>query len=490
MFQTICDLIPNDPDMPVRARRLDILRRVLDGTLYDALPYDFHEERTPAGDYIPLRLRRPSVRYALPRIVTEDSVALLFSEGHFPTIDSPVRAVRDALTAIAKAVHLNEVMTEAALRGSIGSVALLLRILGGRPFVSAMDTVYLTPVWRQDAPDTLASVTERYKLPGSAFAAAGYVLPDPGGTYWFTRRWDDRTETWFLPHPVSDPSPPVPDPGRSTTHDLGFVPIVWVRNLPGASWTTDPADGASTFRAAIETSIEIDYQLSQAGRGLKYSSDPTLLIKEPAGMEGDLVRGAGNALIVSEHGDAKLLEIGGTASAAVIEYVRTLREFAMESVHGNRADASRLSAATSGRALELMNQGLIWLADNLRISYGEGALLTLARMFLRAHVKYKLRIGEEPLPPLDAEASLSLIWPRWYPATAQDRQHDAQTLATLTAAKLLSTETAVKTLADTYDVEDIPAELARIRSDSPVPLGTGDGDVTLTPPPGLNTEAP
>ena len=203
-----------------------------------------------------------------------------------------------------------------------------------------MDTVNLTPTWRPEAPDTLATVTERYKLPGTAFAAAGFTIPDLGGTYWFTRCWDDQSETWFLPQPTTDAAPPTPDPGRSVNHGLGFVPIVWVRNLPGPSWTGDPADGACTFRAAIETAIEIDYQLSQAGRGLKYSSDPTLLIKEPAGIEGDLVRGAGNALIVSEHGDAKLLEIGGTASAAVIEYVRTLREFALESVHGNRADAS------------------------------------------------------------------------------------------------------------------------------------------------------
>jgi Phage portal protein, SPP1 Gp6-like len=467
MFQTICDHIPTDPDMPLRARRLDILRRVLDGTLYEVLPYDFHEERTSAGDYIPLRLRRPSVRYTLPRIVTEDSVALLFSEGHFPTIDSPDRTVRETLAAIAKTVRLNEVMTDAALRGSIGSVALLLRILQGRPFVTAMDTVNLTPVWRPDAPDTLASVTERYKLPASAFVAAGYTLPDTGGTYWFTRSWDDKTETWFLPQSVTDPGPPTPDATRSITHNFGFVPIVWVRNLPGPSWTTDPADGACTFRAAIETSIEIDYQLSQAGRGLKYSSDPTLLIKEPAGIEGDLIRGAGNALIVSEHGDARLLEIGGTAAAAVIEYVRTLREFALESVHGNRSDASRLSAATSGRALELMNQGLIWLADNLRISYGEGALLSLARMILRAGFQYKLRIGGTNVADLDPEVPLSLIWPRWYPSTADDRQHDAQTLATLRGANLISTETAVKSLADTYDVEDIPAELARIRAGLP-----------------------
>ena len=46
-------------------------------------------------------------------------------------------------------------------------------------------------------------------------------------------------------------------------------------------------------------------------------------------------------------------------------------------MHGNRANADRLTAAQSGRALELMNQGLVWLADNLRISYGEGALLSL-----------------------------------------------------------------------------------------------------------------
>jgi hypothetical protein len=469
MFQTICDLIPTDGDMPLRARRLDILRRVLNGTLYDALPHDFHEERTPSGEYIPLRLRRPSVRYAMARIITEDSVALLFSEGHFPTIDSPDRTTRDTIAALVKATRLNEVMIDAALRGSIGSVAILLRVLAGRPFFSAMDTVNLTPAWRPDAPDTLAAVTERYKLPGSAFITAGYTLPDLGATYWFTRRWDDTTETWYLPQLITDTTPPTPDPARSVTHGLGFVPIIWVRNLPGPSWTEDPADGACTFRAAIETSIEIDYQLSQTGRGLKYSSDPTLLIKEPAGIEGDMIRGAGNALIVSERGDAKLLEIGGTASAAVIEYVRTLREFALESVHGNRADASRLSAATSGRALELMNQGLLWLADNLRISYGEGALLALARMLLRVGHQYRLRLAGTDLPKLDPSVPLSLIWPRWYPPTAEDRQHDAQTLATLTSSGLLSPETAIKSLADTYDIEDIPAELTRIKASLPTP---------------------
>jgi hypothetical protein len=238
------------------------------------------------------------------------------------------------------------------------------------------------------------------------------------------------------------------------------VPIVWIRNLAGGKGI----DGACTFRAAVETGIEIDYQLSQAGRGLKYSSDPTLLIREPAGLDGTMVRGASNALVVSEKGDAKLLEIGGTASQAVIDYVRILREFALESVHGNRVDASRLTTPSSGRAIELMNLGLIWLADNLRISYGDG-LLRLARMILRASHVFPLSILGETVASLDASAQLSLRWPEWYPDDALDRQRVAETVNALVSAELISRETALKTLGPRYGIEDRQAELARIKAE-------------------------
>jgi len=219
----------------------------------------------------------------------------------------------------------------------------------------------------------------------------GYEIADPQAEHWFARCWDSDDEIWYQPIPVGTASRILVDERRSVRHGLGMVPITWIRNLPGQSSTGDPCEGACTFRAAVETQIEIDYQLSQAGRGLKYSSDPTLLLKEPAAIDRDVVRGAGNALIVGEHGDARLLEIGGTASAAVIEYVRTLRELALESVHGNRASPDRLTAAQSGRALELMNQGLLWLADNLRITYGEGGLLDLVKMIAVASRRYGLR---------------------------------------------------------------------------------------------------
>jgi hypothetical protein len=377
-------------------------------------------------------------------------------------------ADQSMISDIAKEARLNQIMIEAAICGSVGSVAILMRVLLGRVFFQVLDTTYLVPIWNPEAPDSLSKVTERYKVAGQSLIESGYEVSNPKIDYWFERQWDVEYETWFTPLPVGSTTSFEIDLGRTVRHGLNFVPMVWVRNLPGKSATNDPNDGACTFRAAIETQIEIDYQLSQAGRGLKYSSDPTLLIKEPATSDTQIVKGAGNALVVSEKGDARLLEIGGTASAAVMEYVRTLRELALESVHGNRANADRLTAAQSGRALELMNQGLLWLADNLRVSYGEIALLSLAKMIVLASHVYPLRVMERDVPALDASARLSIKWPRWYPPTADDRQKDAQTLTTLVTAGLISRATAVKAIADTFDIEDVPGELIGITADQSI----------------------
>ena len=457
MFDTITDYIPRDPALPERAWRLDVFERILDGRLYDVLPFAFHDERDGAGEYIPLRKRKPSVRYPLARIVVDDSLSLVFSEGHFPVLDCEDDAARAALRDVIAEAGLNAVMQEAALRGSVGSVVIHMRVLRERVFFSVLQSKFLTPQWDPQEPDTLLGVTEKFKVRGAELAAQGFEVADPGASYWFMRSWDDEREVWFKPWPVYSNTGPVEDEQRSSRHGLGFVPLVWVRNLPGG----DAIDGACTFRAAVEIGIEIDYQLSQAGRGLKYSSDPTLLIREPAGSEQAIVRSAGNALVVSEKGDARLLEIGGTASAAVIEYVRTLREFALEGVHGNRASPERLSAAQSGRALEMMNQGLIWLADNLRVSYGD-ALLRLARMVARASNRYDLTVFGEPVAPISPATRWTLKWPRWHAPTAEDRERDARTLGMLREAGQISRMTALKSIADVYDIPDVDAELQRI----------------------------
>jgi hypothetical protein len=461
MFDTIAKLVPRDPDFPDRAWWLDVLTRALEGRLYDGLPYAFGDERSPAGEYIPLRMRRPSVRYPLPRIVVDDALSLVFSDGHFPTFDAEDAVARSAMGDIVADCGLNQVMLDALLRGSVGSVALLLRVLQGRVFVAVLPTMHLTPVWDEGLPDKLLLVTERYKVRGADLVARGYDDLDPATQYWFMRRWNSEREEWYVPWPVRGDGGPVVDEARTAHHDLGFVPIVWIRNLPGG----DGVDGACTFRPALESMIEIDYQLSQAGRGLKYSSDPTLLIKEPAGIDGPLVRGGGNALVVSEKGDARLLEINGTAAQAVIDYVRTLREFALEGVHGNRASPEKISAAQSGRSIEMMSQGLIWLADNLRVSYG-AALLRLARMITLASNRYALQVTGGAVAPIPVTTRWSLKWPRWQMPGAEDRERDARTLGQLAAAGQISRLTAVKSIADVYDIPDVTAEMQRIQEEN------------------------
>lgn len=466
MFKTITSGIEPDKDYPARCYRIDMLTRVLNGTIYDHLQYDFNTEKVDnTGEYIPLRQRRPSVTYRLAKIVVDESVSMLFSESHFPEIDCEDKTVAEILNTLKKESRLNEVMINAATIGSVGSVAVLMRVLNNRVFFKAMNTQHLIPTFDPNNPDKLIKIREQYKVKGKELSNLGYSIPDDdmNQDFWFAREWDDMNETFYLPWKVNDDKAgPLLDTSRSVNHSLGFVPVVWIKNLPGC----DDIDGDCTFEASINTSIEIDYQLSQAGRGLKYSSDPTLMIREPAiGNSGQMIKGGGNALVVGEEGDAKLLEISGSAAAAVIEYVRCLRELALESVHGNRSNADKVSAAQSGRSQELMNQALVWLADRLRITYGEFGLLTLLQMVVLASEKYPLIIGGQKIKQMNKEKNICLRWPAWYSETAQDRLSTATTLKTLKEAGHISQETAVKTIAAEYDIEDVQAEIARIEKD-------------------------
>lgn len=468
MYKALSDKAGRDKDYPLRQQRLNMLGRVLDGSMYDHLTYPFSQEREDGqGPYIPIYDRRPSARYRLCGTVVDDSVSLLFADGRFPGIVCDDEATRDTLAAIIKDTNLSRVMIEAATLGSVGSVCLWLRILKGRIFVQPLRTEYLTPGYDPEAPDTLVKVTERYKVRGDVLAGSGYAIaPDDAGTmFWFQRAWDGTAETWFTPVKVIDAQPgnePPVDPDRTVIHGLGFCPMVWIKNLPGG----DDIDGASTMiREALDTQIEIDYQLSQAGRGLRYSSEPTLLIKQGRTADEAIVRSGAEALVVDQDGDAKLLEITGNAAEAVINYVRGLRELALEGLHGNRANADKLSAAQSGRAMELMNQSLIWLADKLRISYGECGVLPLLRMIIAASAKIALVVEGVTIEAIPVTETIGLRWPKWFAPTYADSLTQAQTGAALIGGGMLSQETVVANIAPDYDIEDPAAELAKIKAE-------------------------
>ena len=464
MFRTLSKLVPEDKDLPPRAHRLGVLNRFLDDSIYDVLDHEFHEEYNGAGEYIPIAQRAPSVRYGLLQTVVNDSVSFLFAEGRFPSVDAGEEESEDFFKKVIKDTALNDVLIDAAQRGSVGSVAIWMRVLANRVFFKALETTFLTPSFKANAPDVLEKVVERYKVKGRALREGGYTIADDDleTVFWFQREWNETHEFWFKPTKVSDQKfPKAVDntAGRTTKHGLGFVPLVWIKNLPGG----DDLDGACTFKIAIPNSIEINYQLSQAGRGLKYSSSPTLVIKDAASLTPKNKMIAGDALVVPPEGDAKLLEISGGAAQAVLEYVEGLRKMALEGVGGSRADSDKLSAATSGRAMEMMNQALINLSDKLRSSYGENGLLRLIKMVAAVSCSVNLvdRDGND-LGKAKENLQIALVWPRWFAPTADDRQADANALGVLKGSSLISTETAVRSIASDYDVEDVEAEIKAI----------------------------
>lgn len=456
--------------MPDRFNVLMAYDAVLDGRQYDTLEHSFDVEKTGNGEYVPLSKRRPSVRTGLCRTVVDDSVSLLFSEGHWPGIKATQKATTDALGTLVKEAKFNLIMLAAATRGSIGSVAIHVQFLEGRCHPKVMQTAALTPTWQKLAPDKLETVTERRLVMGKDLVTGGYVIPNEqlSAVFWFQRKWDEQSETWFVPIPFTatgDAAIQRLDPDRTVKHGLGFVPLIWIKNLP--SMDGGP-DGECTFKVAIDTVIEADYLMSQAGRGLRYASDPTLVIKQGASFDDGPARigGAASGLSVPPDGDAKLLEINGSAASTVLDHVQALRAIALETMHGNRAHADRLSAATSGRSIELMMTGLIWLADRLRISYGEGAVLDFLRMVCAASsvLETGVMVGGVSYRDLDPDG-LELAWAPWMPPMPQDALVTAQALVTAKEGGIVSQETATARYAALLNVDDASAELAKVQKE-------------------------
>ena len=458
--------------MPARAAEIMARQRVLAGTQYDVLKHPFSCERNNAGEYVPLHARRPSVRTGLCRQVVDDAVSLLFSEGHWPTIKGATPELEKALIALVAQTRLNAVMMEAATQGSAGSAAVRFRVFDGRPYFDVLTTEFLTPRWQAKRPDTLESVRERYKVDAAALIAAGYDVQADAGPHWFQRDWTDQEEIWFLPQRVRNPdgskntAPMQRDEGLTVVHGLGFVPIEWIRNLKPSG--AGP-DGDCTFEAGIDVVIEADYLMSQVGRALRYGSDPTLVLKNPGGGKNAAPvhqGGAGSALVLPPEADAKLLELNGTAAGAALKHFQQLRETALEVMHGNRSHGDNLSAAQSGRAMEMMCQGLIWLADRMRISYGEGALLGLLRMACAAATKVRggLLIDGQAFQDLDA-TGLHLRWAPWFMPTFADMQTLAQAISALLPVGAVSRKAAVTALIPATGIQDVDEEMSLIESD-------------------------
>lgn len=460
-----------DKDFSEREALLFIYKKVYNRSLYDNLaPWNMeYNGGQNSGEYIPLARRRPSVIYGIPKIIVNESVSMLFGDSHFPLLRGKEQNQTDLLDYISRQCDLKSKMLSAAKKGSIGSVCIVVKVLNRKFFLDVLETVHLTPVFDEQEPCKLINLIEKVKVTGDVLMSRGYDIEekDKNAHFYLIREWNETEEIYFLPYKVDKEKDkefmPSKDAKRSVEHELGFVPAVWIKNTEECH----KIDGECTFEPIIDLCVEIDYQLSQLGRLLKYNSDPTLVIKDPSQLsDQQLIKGIG-PITLGENGDAWMLEMTSGSTNAVIDYVRCLREFALETVRGNRANPDKLSAIHSGKALQMLNANLIGFVEDLRIAYGENGIKCILNIMIAIlnSGKFDVEVGKYMGVTFDTAEDITLEWKDWYPPTPQDDLQEAQALQTYVSIGILSREGALKTVAEKFNVIDIKKELTQAQND-------------------------
>lgn len=432
MFARISEKIPY-PDWVKRDsrwKRFDIYDRLLNGTFYDHIKWSFYDEADPARplELIKIEDRRPSAQFRLPRMVGRWCSRKLFAGRHAPRVRHPDKEIKKAINGLIKKIRLYEHMQNIVVKGSVGSVAATFRCSENRDNaeITIWPAKYCTPQF--DSMGELQILRINYITSGADIIdqniAGDY---DPKESYWMVRDIFPDLEVTYVPVKKDDWNPVdgfkegisfIELENETYTHELGFVPAHWFKNLSGG----DGIDGACTWEDAIPNSIEIDYQLSQCGRGVRYNGAPQLVIKGELLTEGPndpITRGPQVALFLAgdrkdaegntEGGaDAKLLEMSGRGTESAMKYIEMLRNLALECIAMSRKDPEKAKGPMSGRAMEYMDDDSHDMVMELRTSYGEHGVLPLLRKIMKAME-----------PEFDSSA-VSLQWPRLFQPTTAD----------------------------------------------------------------------
>lgn len=437
MFRKISATIqlPQWAQQDDRYMRLDLRDRLLDGTFYDHLKYAFYDETEPGTDKeIPIADRRPSAQFRLPRMVSRWCARKLFAGRHRPKLRHPDKDKLAPVMGLLRRGHFMQAMTKAVLWGSVGAVAVTFRV----ELDSGQEPRLALQLWRAkyckpsfDEMGELSQLRVNYTSRGSYFRALGATdqeVDDPAGEYWYIRDYLPDRDVTYKPVKRDDWDPVngfhdsarvkelVPWDKLKNEHALGFVPGHWFVNLAGG----DDPDGACTWSDAIPNSIELDYTLSQVGRGVRYNCAPQLVVIGRI-LNATVTRGPMSYLHVAagykdedgatvEGGDAKLLEMSGTGTTAALNLIDHLRNYALEQIAASRKDPDKMKAPLSGRAMEYLDEDTGDLVMDLRNQYGEDGALPLIK---------KICIAAELMKAPEA-GKLALQWPRMFQPTPDE----------------------------------------------------------------------
>lgn len=494
MFKSITEAIEYPSWAGARFKRLDVLDRVLDGTLYDHLQFDFYTEEGHNGDYIPIQQRRPSVNSGFASQIVGVLARKLFSGRHAPRVTHDNEEYAELIRHVIAQGAVYEKMLTAAIYGSVGSVAMTFALIEGVLKIDVWRAKYCRPVFSPTG--GLRALRVCYTTGGAALLAEGFETDRDGeritdsDSYWYAREYSTTSETTFVPVSSDDWNPEEHSwgalvPAVEVVHGFGFVPGVWITNAPGGIGY----DGNSTFGMVLNNIVEMDYTLSQLGRGIRYSAAPQLVVIGDMDNGDDFQRGPSMVLkLRASRGDgdektgasdAKLLEMVGNGTQVGINYIEELRKVTLEAISAS-IKKHEIKGALSGRAMEVSDDAFYDLAHMLRNSYGDSGLVPLVSKIMMA---YKV-VGM--LPPEigeDEVTAFGLRWPRLYPSTPSDELQMVESLVMAVQNGLIDNDTAMSYLWAQMDLEDY-----RVATPPQSEVNAGNTDAPVTGEPGAEDD--
>jgi hypothetical protein len=435
--------------------------------------------------YVPLRQRRPSAPYRLPRVIVKAFTTMLFGEGRFPRFSVKGDSdTEDYAHALVKALKLPTKMIRARnLGGAVGAVGLSWGFLEGKPRCQVHNVRDLFVHEWEDREECIPRhVTELYKSEMEEWDGSKrrYVT----NTYVNRRDWTPNVDIVFMPAKLEAGREFnwIPDLKKSSKHDDGEIHFTWIQNQPDAN-----PDSTPDYEGLYDNFDSLDVILSVITRGATLNLDPTLVLK----MDPDLInamgvrKGSENALIVGEGGDADYMELEGKSIDAGINLFNSKRKAILEVAQCVLPNPDEITAnGTSSVAMKLLYQPMLGQLDVLREQYADGmsrmimSMIAIARASSRNTItvynedgtssevqrqillpqkvteedqtddegtptgeKKTIKEDRDPGEGEDMEAE----WGPYFPPTPNDQSVTATTLATATGNQaFMSTQTATE----------------------------------------------
>jgi len=509
-----------------RYREIDRLDRIFRGKQYDGRP-DWWNGKDSRGNVVPLRERRPCIRYKLAAAATNQVVRFLFGDKRFPKVsvpfDNPETPLKDGdvsedeskqldawLDELIESAKLQPRMRAAARMGiSRKTAVMVFEVVDGEVSVQMPRPQDCYAKFEADDPSKpVVALVWCYEFDKEVTDKQGRPVCE---RHYFRREWSE-TETIVyddvkkvIGKEVEWGNP------RRQPHGLKFCPVLWIRN---DSEEARSVDGCGLYEGLEEDLEALDMTLSRRHQGVVYFGAPQPYetgVEPGDGPEGDTTAGVGGYSPAGEvkHGEVvggkrkiapesmwtyagenvnvALLETTGKAFEVGTLHVNDIRSRCLESmgvVLTSMSDTvSRVTtgAEMSAKFLALAHAPLIALTQEYRHTWWPHGLKAALSMLMRMVVD--LAGSNQTINVTGTEEIVKLLsgfygkegkWrcPRLEPKWGQFFEPSStEVKSTVDAAKVakesgfICAKTGIQRVAPDFGVDDIQAEREAIEQE-------------------------